>query len=192
MFDTTNLNPPLIVKDIELATEDIGFTRASDLLTGALLRTLVASKPGGQILEMGTGTGMGTAWLLDGMDAAARLNSVDNNPETTKIARSFLGYDSRVTFLVQDGTEFIQASQAQGRSFDIIFADAWPGKYNALDETLELLNKGGFYVIDDLNYQPNWPDAPRVDQLIRTLEQRPDLRITKLNWSTGLIIATKV
>lgn len=192
MFDTTNLNPPAIVKDIELATKDIGFSMASDLLTGALLRTLVASKPGGNILEMGTGTGMGTAWLLDGMNTTARLTSVDNNAETTKIARRFLGHDARVTFLVQDGTEFIQASQEQGRSFDIIFADAWPGKFNALEETLALLNKGGFYVIDDLNFRPSSSHAALVDQLIKTLEQRRDLRITKLNWSTGLIIATKV
>lgn len=45
----------------------------SDHLTGSLLRTLVASKPSGMVLELGTETGLATAWLLDGMDAQARL-----------------------------------------------------------------------------------------------------------------------
>jgi predicted O-methyltransferase YrrM len=194
MFDTTNLKPPAIVKDIEMATNDIGFSRASDLLTGALLRTLVASKPGGSILELGTGTGLGTAWLLDGMSNTARLISVDNNVETTKVARRFLGHDTRVTFLVEDGADFIRTSYAQKRSFDVIFADSQPGKFVALEETLAMLNPGGLYVIDDLSFHPGWPEgqAPKVDNLVATLEKRADLRITKINWSTGIIIAAKV
>ena len=98
MDDTTNLNPPPVVKDLAHAASTPGFTRSSDLLTGSLLRTLAASKPAGEILELGTGVGMGTAWLLAGMDPAAHLKTVDRNEETTAIARSFLGSDPRVTF----------------------------------------------------------------------------------------------
>jgi predicted O-methyltransferase YrrM len=36
----------------------VGFTMASDAWTGALLRTLAAAKPGGSLLELGTGTGL--------------------------------------------------------------------------------------------------------------------------------------
>lgn len=194
MIDTTNLNPPALIRDIELATNDIGFQRASDLLTGSLLRMLVASKPGGKILEMGTGTGVGTAWLLDGMDKEARLVSVDNNEETTALAQRFMGHDRRVTFVVTDGADYIRSCYGQGERFDIIFADAWPGKFDAFDETLALLTSGGLYVIDDLNFQPSWPagHASKVDHLITALEQRRDLHLVKLNWSTGIIIATKV
>jgi hypothetical protein len=41
--------------------------------------------------------------------------------------------------------------------------------------------------------QPNWPDghARRADELISMLENRDDLIVTKLNWSTGVIIGTK-
>ena len=64
MDDTTNLNPPAVVKELAQAAATLGFTMSSNLLTGSLLRTLVASKPAGEILELGTGVGMGTAWLL--------------------------------------------------------------------------------------------------------------------------------
>jgi len=37
----------------------------SDVMVGALLRLLAAAKPGGRMLELGTGTGLATAWVLD-------------------------------------------------------------------------------------------------------------------------------
>jgi predicted O-methyltransferase YrrM len=48
---------------------------------GALLRTLAAFKPAGRLLELGTGTGVGTAWLLAEINGAARLITVDTDPE---------------------------------------------------------------------------------------------------------------
>jgi hypothetical protein len=55
------------------------------------------------------------------------------------------------------------------------------------------VKKGGFYIIDDMLPQPNWPNghAERVANFIGMLENRTDLTLTKLAWSTGLIIATK-
>jgi hypothetical protein len=73
MLDSVNLNPPSVLKDIEEATRAIGFTMGSDLLTGSLLRTLAASKPSGIFLNLGTGTGLSAAWILDGMDAQSIL-----------------------------------------------------------------------------------------------------------------------
>ena len=49
-------------------TQSIGFGMPSDLATGELIRCLVASKTNARVLELGTGTGLGTCWLLDGMD----------------------------------------------------------------------------------------------------------------------------
>jgi hypothetical protein len=69
-----------------------------------------------------------------------------------------------------------------------------PGKYTHLDDALALLKLGGLYVIDDMLPQPAWPEghAEKVPALLAALESRKDLRVTKLNWSTGLILATKV
>ena len=56
-----------------------------------------------------------------------------------------------------DGAEFLQ--QSASRQFDLIYADAWPGKFSHLSDALSLLRGGGVYVIDDLLPQPNWPDG---------------------------------
>jgi predicted O-methyltransferase YrrM len=194
MNDLDICKPPAVLNDILVATSASGFGLASDLLTGALLRSLVASKPAGQFLELGTGTGVGTSWLLDGMDAASRLHTVDVNPDTTGIAKQFLGHDRRATFYVEDASAWLKRARGDGMKFDLIFADAPPGKYAGLEEALGLLKNGGIYVIDDMLPQPTWPEghADKVPVLIETLETRKDLRLVKLNWSTGIIIATKI
>lgn len=166
---------------------------ASDRLTGSLLRTLAASRPGGSLLELGTGTGLATAWLLDGMDATARLLSVDNDDAVVTVARRHLGHDDRVTFAVGDGIELLRTLNAEERRFDLIFADAVPGKYEALNDALDLLLPGGIYVIDDMLPQPNWPadHPPKAAALAQTLASRRDLRVAMLDWSTGIILATR-
>jgi predicted O-methyltransferase YrrM len=166
---------------------------ASDPETGALLRTLAASKPGGRLLEMGTGTGMGTAWLLDGMDAEATLVTVDSSETNTSIARRFLGGDQRLAFHLGDGGEFLEAKRAEGAVYDLIFADTWPGKFECLETTLDLLRPGGLYVVDDLLPQPSWPPnhAEKVAAFLAAIEARPGLRLTRLDWSVGLLVAAR-
>ena len=178
---------------IEAATQALGFAMASDRATGTLLRTLAASKPGGRLLELGTGTGAGAAWLLQGMDAGARLLSLDNDPAVQAFAASLLGSDPRLTLLAEDGDEVLPRLAAAGERFDLIFADAWPGKYRLLEVALGLLPPGGIYVVDDLLPQPNWPPnhGERVAGLVDTLRARPDLWIAQLEWSTGLLVAVK-
>ena len=193
MLDTENLHPPAVLKDLEEATSAIGFTMGSDHLTGSLLRTLAATKPGGQLLELGTGTGFSAAWMLDGMDEQSTLVSVDVNEQVAAIPRRYLGHDPRITFTTMDGKMFIDSMLQRGTCFDLIFADMPPGKFHHVDETLQLLKPGGLYVIDDLLMLTSWEEGhvTRVYRLLATLEARQDLRITKLNWSSGLLIAVR-
>ena len=114
---------------------------ASEPLVGAMLRALAASKPGGRFLELGTGTGVATAWLLQGMDAGSTLVSVDNDPAVQQVASDFLGADSRLTLVTSGGLEFLREQPAA--SFDFVFADAMPGKYDGLEDALAVVKVGG-------------------------------------------------
>jgi predicted O-methyltransferase YrrM len=183
---------PKALEAIERDTAAIGFGMASERQTGALLRALAASKPKSSFLELGTGTGLSTAWLLDGMSACSTLLSIDNDEKVIDVARRHLQGDARVTFYCEDGAEFLTG--IRGRAFDFIFADTWPGKYDHLDEALRLLNPGGLYVIDDMLPQLNWPEghAEKVTALLEELDTRANLAVVRMSWSSGIVIATKV
>ena len=192
MKDEKIHNKPEIHSKIEAKSAEIGFTMPSDLYIGSLLKTLVASKPAGHFLELGTGIGLSLSWMIDGMDQESSLISVDNDPKLIQIAREFFGKDERVDLVLEDGEKWIE--NYDGSPFDLIFADAWPGKYSHLDEVFALLKVGGIYVIDDMDEQPNWPDghAEKAASLVEILEQRDDFHLTKMNWSTGVILMTKI
>src|SRR6478735_4914556 len=176
---------------IDEATKDSGFTMASDVLTCSLLRTLASSKPGGKFLELGTGTGLSTSWILDGMDGSSTLTSIDNDPKFLEIAQSSLGNDERLKLVCTDGAEWVEKNK--GNKYDYIFADTWHGKYLLLDEVLAMLNKGGLYIIDDMLPQANWPEGhqEKAINLVSVLEKRNDLTLTKQVWATGIIVAVK-
>ncbi len=183
--------PPQLARIVQ-QTAELGFDMASEPRTGMLLRTLAASKPGGRFLELGTGTGMATAWLLDGMDASsALLVSVDNDARVQDVARQALGADPRLQLVTQDGLTFLAGQEAA--TFDFVFADAMPGKYEGLEQALRLVRRGGFYVIDDMLPQANWPEghAAKVPILIEQLTRRNDFSIASLAWASGLVIAVK-
>lgn len=169
----------------------LGFGEDSDERTGALLRSLAASKPDGHLLELGTGVGVGTAWLLDGMSAGSRLVSLDRNPETTDAARKAVGDDARVELIVTDIGEWLD--QYDGPPFDLMFVDTYRGKFVERAQLLEWLAPGGIYVADHLLPHPDWaPDQQElVEAFRREIVEDPSLAVTVLNWSSGLVLATR-
>lgn len=192
MNDHQIFGRPPVLEAIFADTQELGFNMISDPQTGSLLRTIAASKPHGMLLELGTGTGFGTASILSGMDNHSCLESVESDAKVLAIAQRHLAHDVRVTFHNEDAAAFLK--RPHERMFDFIYADTWPGKFTHLAEALALLAPGGVYLIDDLLPQPNWPEghAAKIPLLIAQLESRTDLSITKLCWATGLIIATKL
>ncbi len=182
---------PKAYNAIQEATRVSGFTMAPDIQTCSLLKTLAASKPAAKFLELGTGTGLSTAWILEGMSRDAKLVSIDNDEVFLQIAQKHLGSDQRLTLVHTDGADWVENNR--GEKYDYIFADTWHGKYLLLDEVLDMLNPGALYIIDDMLPQPNWPEGHDLKalKLIEDLEAREDLVITKQLWATGIIIAVK-
>jgi predicted O-methyltransferase YrrM len=191
MEDLRYVHPPNQLRSIEKRTAELRFPMASDPLVGAMLRTLAVSKPGGRFLELGTGTGIATAWLLQGMDAGSTLISVDNDGAVQDVARDALHADGRLTLVTSGALEFLRSQPA--RSFDFVFADAMPGKYEGLDDALAVVKPGGFYVIDDMLPQPNWPEghAEKVPLLIEQLAANGCFEILPLVWASGVVIAVR-
>ncbi|MBD2460284.1 class I SAM-dependent methyltransferase [Oscillatoria sp. FACHB-1407] len=193
MIELKYLKVPDGIQNLLAITNEIKFSMVSEPLVGSLLRTLATSKPSGQFLELGTGTGVSTAWILSGMDLQSSLLTIDNDQAVVAIAKAHLKGDSRVTFKVSDAGDCINQLNQDGKQFDLIFADTWAGKYTHFEQTMQLLKPGGFYVIDDMLPQPNWLEGHelKVAALIGELAQRRELSVTKMHWASGVVVATK-
>ncbi|MGB3799603.1 MAG: class I SAM-dependent methyltransferase [Lewinella sp.] len=167
------------------------FTIPSDDRVGKLLRTLVAAKPGGRFLELGTGVGLSLSWMVSGMDPGATIISLDHDDRYVTFASELFASDDRVKVVCTDGGDWIE--RYQGPGFDLIFADTWAGKYTHLPLTLSLLRPGALYLVDDMLPQENWPDghAAKAKKLTDTLMSRKDLNVCHLDWASGVLLGTK-
>ena len=192
MNDSFISDIPEFYSELAQISKESGFTMASDLYTGSLLKSLIASKPKGNFLELGTGASLSLCWMIDGMDAKSKMITLDIDHELTTTAQKYFGNDNRIEIVCQDGSKWLK--DYNGEKFDLIFADAWPGKYTETEEALNLVTTGGFYVIDDMLPQSNWPEGHQdnVNKLIDLLKKRTDFNLTKMNWSTGIILAVKI
>ncbi len=181
---------PAAIPVLRGEAERLGFTQSCAAQTGALLRMLAASKPSGRILELGTGVGQSAAWILDGMDRHSRLTSVDARRAHVEVARRVLGADRRVTFVNRDGAAFLDEC---AETFDLIFADAWPGKFTRRGRAIALLRPGGLYAVDDLTPRPDWPDGreAEVERLTADLESAAGLHAFRTADATGLLVACR-
>lgn len=170
-----------------------GFEMSSMEETGKFLSTLVASKRGGRFLELGTGVGFGASYLLEGMSADSTLVTVDNDEGLSRQAQEYLDFDGRIEFVLEDGGNYLERESRQEAQFDVIFADAWPGKFSALEEALHLVKPGGFYVVDDLLPQPAWPEGhdAKVRALVKSLPQDERFFWVHMEWASGLLVGVR-
>lgn len=188
------MKEPPKLKLLKQEAEKHDFPMSCDDETGALIRALAASKPLGTILELGTGVGVSTSWLLDGLASGTRLVTVEKDADLSATAKSYLGGDLRIAFHVQDASGFLADMVEVGvQKFDLIFADAPAGKYRDLDKTIELLGDGGMVVFDDMRIGADWRAGrvERVQTLRANLLQFPALRISELDVGSGIVVATK-
>ena len=192
MDEATFQPPPPRLEAILAETRKIGFQSWCWPQVGALLRVMASLKPAGRLLEIGTGTGVGTSWLLDGMDASARLTTVDINSKVQAVARTHLGEDPRLTILCEDAADVIRREPPN--SFDLIFADGGAGKHRLLEEALALLRPGGIYLCDDTKPHPMWPPehAVKIPPLMEALAARQDFRRVYIDWSSGVVVMVKL
>jgi predicted O-methyltransferase YrrM len=116
---------------------------------------------------------------------------VDNDPLLLSILSRHLGDDARLEVICADGDEFLKNHQAI--RFDFIFADTWSGKYRFLNEALNMVKPGGFYVIDDMLPQANWPQdhAQKVEHLLKTLNDLQGWHLSQLDWACGVVVAVR-
>jgi predicted O-methyltransferase YrrM len=131
-----------------LTRQDPGHGRGSACLpeVGRFLAVLAAGCTGGRIAELGTGAGIGAAWISGAMPAGCELVTAEIDPVRAAAAADLLSGDPRVEVLAGDAAA---ALEARG-PFDLIFADCGVRDAAAFGALVSLLRPGGRIVMDDL------------------------------------------
>jgi predicted O-methyltransferase YrrM len=144
----------------------------------------------GRVLELGTGAGVGTAWIAHGLRSRtdAEVVTVEIDAATAALAGQN-SWPPWVRLLTGDAVEVTRTAG----SFDLVFADAPGGKWEGLDVTVAALRPGAHLLVDDM--MPSRfvdDDHARKTAEVRTqLLGHPDLDSLEIAWSTGLILSTR-
>ncbi len=148
--------PPLVEHAIAVARQEgfpltrqeAGLSRPSACLPGVgrFLAVLAAGCHGGTIAELGTGAGIGAAWLASSMPADCTLVTAELDPHLAGVAARLLAGCPRARVLAGDAGELLPPHGP----FDLIFADSGVRDAAAFAALTGLLKPGGRIVMDDL------------------------------------------
>lgn len=142
----------------ELARELQMFTQksvhGSNMLIGemeaSVLIFLLKLNSSKHVLELGTYTGYSALIMAEAIPADGTLTTIDINPETSKIARSFWDKSPCGPKITQILKPALNALSEIKESFDFIFIDADKNNYSQyLDWALAHLNNKGIIVVDN-------------------------------------------
>lgn len=140
---------PVVTKALELSRKR-GFITSTRNETGRLLAMLAASKSG-TLGELGTGCGVGAAWLHTGAPADARIVTVELDPDLAQDVRELFADTPRIE--VREGD---WSSLKDLAPFSLLFIDVNEVKEN-VDLVADLLEPGGIVVLDEFEPSPVWP-----------------------------------
>lgn len=162
-----------------------------DPAVGRLLMVLAANLPvGARVLELGTGTGVGTAWIVSGLlpRTDVTVTSVEKDPETARLA-SDGDWPPFLDLRCGDALDVL----AEGGAFDLVFADAPGGKWDGLDRSVAALRPHGMLIVDDMAPEPHWTDSHRAaqDKVRQVLLSAPGLTSAELAVGSGVILSVR-
>src|SRR6201996_3174746 len=117
---------------------------------GALLSLLAKLSGGKAVVEVGTGAGVSSLWLLSGMSEDGVLTTIDIEPEHQRIAKqafSDAGIGPSRARLISGRAQDVLTRLAD-ESYDLVFIDADPlDQPDYVVEGVRLLRSGGVIVV---------------------------------------------
>lgn len=171
--------------------------------TGAYLRQLAHQIKAQSVVEIGTGSGVGSLWLLEGMLSSGTLTSIDDEMEHTSIAKLALAdadiAQSRVRLITNSVMDVM--TKLTDRAYDLVIFRHNPEDLSfAISEAHRILRSGGVFVVDNFFGGAKVPDpAQRDPKTVALREAGKLIKADTESWVTslipvgdGLLLATKL
>ena len=156
---------PALVARARAAAHALGFEKSCRDEDGRLLHVLAGRRGIERVAEIGTGTGVGTAWLASALPPGVPLYTAEREPAFAAAAAEVFADDPDVHVLTGDWVDVLSSYAP----FDLIFVDGGRAKDDPAT-VLGLAAPGATIVMDD--FSTDWPgpdprrarwfDHPRV------------------------------
>ena len=147
--------PPLVDRALALSAR-LGFDRSCSAEAGLLLRVLAGQRGRTRVGEIGTGCGVGSAWILSALLPEVPFVTVELDEARAAAVAELLAEDEHARVLCGDWAELLP----EEAPFDLLFADG--GRSKEYGGLISLLAPGGTLVLDDLTPGRDGPDPVRA------------------------------
>jgi predicted O-methyltransferase YrrM len=191
---------PEVMRRARLRADEIGIEAVTPSV-GTQLNILARSLAAKAIVEVGTGAGVSSLWLLSASDTSvlASIETESEHQTIAKLAFDQAGISSSRLRLINGRSVDVLTNLADG-SYDLVFLD---GDKETLQEQVRqsyrLLRKGGVLAIAHALWRDRVPDNQLVDEstesyrdLLETLRGHEGFVTSLLPIGDGLLIASKL
>jgi len=171
--------------------------------TGSYLKHLAHILSAQSVVEIGTGSGVGALWVLEGMLSSGTLTSIDDEMEHSNAAKLAL-QDADIAaarFRLITNPVMDVMTKLADRAYDMVIFRHNPEDLPfAITEAYRILRSGGVFVIDNFFGGEKVSDPAQRDpktvalrEAGKTLKKETDLWVTSLiPVGDGLLLATKL
>ena len=124
-------------------------------------------------LEIGTFTGLSALSIAIALPHDGKLIALDKNKETNKVATDFFkkaNQDKKIETIIKPALDSINDLKKSNNKFGMIFIDADKENYkNYYDQSIELLNKDGLIIIDNVLWHGEVADETKNDNFTKNM-----------------------
>ena len=163
------LNP--IQKEIISYNESLGDIKRMQISISQchFLHLLVKTSKIKKILEIGTFTGLSTLTMSLALPDDGSIIALDKNQNTNKIAVNFFrkaGQEYKINTIIKPALESLKDLKDTKQKFDFVFIDAdKENNKNYFNQSLDLIDKDGLIVIDNVLWHGEVIDEKKQDNL---------------------------
>jgi len=125
------------------------------------------------VLEIGTFTGLSALSIALALPDDGNLISLDKNASTIKVAINFFkkaNQEKKIKTIIKTALISLNELKKNNKVFDMVFIDADKENYkNYYDKSLDLINKDGLIVIDNVLWHGEVVDKTKNDKFTNTI-----------------------
>ena len=158
--------------------------------SGALLQTLALALRAKSIVQLGTGTGVGTLWLAGGIDESGTITSIDREAEHVQLAREAceeMEISAQRVRLIH-GSPYDILQKLTDAGYDMIVVRDYSGdSADLIDQSYRVLREGGVCVLVHALHGGKVADLAQRDEItVARRELLRNLRADRERWTCSL------